>query len=99
MLIANLDHETGQEYVLVARSRGLTEAKMFVRHLVKPSMLPAMTMVAMIVGELMGGAIITEEVFGRNGIGTVMYQAVSTRTRRCCRQSSRWRRWCSWSST
>ena len=77
VLIANLDHESGQEYVLVARSRGLTQAKLFARHLVKPSMLPAITMAALIVGELMGGAIITEEVFGRNGIGSVMYQAVS----------------------
>ena len=77
VLIANLDHETGQEYVLVARSRGLTQARLFARHLVKPSMLPAVTMAALIAGELMGGAIITEEVFGRNGIGSVMYQAVS----------------------
>jgi peptide/nickel transport system permease protein len=77
VLIANLDHETGQEYVLVARSRGLTQARLFARHLVKPSMLPAVTMAALVAGELMGGAIITEEVFGRNGIGSVMYQAVS----------------------
>jgi peptide/nickel transport system permease protein len=77
VLIANLDHEKGQEYVLVARSRGLTQAKLFARHLVKPSMLPAVTIAALIVGELMGGALITEEVFGRNGIGSVMYQAVS----------------------
>jgi peptide/nickel transport system permease protein len=77
VLIANLDHESRQEYVLVARSRGLTQAKLFARHLVKPSMLPAVTMAALIVGELMGGALITEEVFGRNGIGSVMYQAVS----------------------
>jgi peptide/nickel transport system permease protein len=78
VLISNLDHETAQEYVLVARSRGLTKAKLFARHLVKPSLLPAVTMAALIVGELMGGALITEEVFGRNGIGSVMYQAVST---------------------
>ncbi len=77
VLIANLDHESAQEYVLVARSRGLTQAKLFARHLVKPSMLPAVTIAALIVGELMGGALITEEVFGRNGIGSLMYQAVS----------------------
>jgi peptide/nickel transport system permease protein len=77
VLIANLDHESSQEYVLVARSRGLTQARLFARHLVKPSMLPAVTMAALIAGELMGGAVITEEVFGRNGIGSVMYQAVS----------------------
>jgi peptide/nickel transport system permease protein len=77
VLIANLDHESRQEYVLVARSRGLTQAKLFARHLVKPSMLPAVTIAALIVGELMGGAVIIEEVFGRNGVGSVMYQAVS----------------------
>jgi peptide/nickel transport system permease protein len=77
VLISNLDQESGQEYVLVARSRGLTQARLFARHLVKPSMLPVVTMAALIVGELMGGAIITEEVFGRNGVGSVMYQAVS----------------------
>ncbi len=77
VLIANLDHESEQEYVLVARSRGLTQARLFARHLVKPSMLPAVTIAALIVGELMGGALITEEVFGRNGIGSVMYLAVS----------------------
>jgi peptide/nickel transport system permease protein len=77
VLIANLDHESGQEYVLVARSRGLTKARLFARHLVKPSALPAVTVAALIAGELMGGAVITEEVFGRNGIGSVMYQAVS----------------------
>jgi len=78
VLIANLDTETQQEYVLVARSRGLSEAKIFFRHLIKPSSLPAVTMFALIMGELMGGALITEEVFGRTGVGTLMYQAVST---------------------
>jgi peptide/nickel transport system permease protein len=78
VLIANLDTEGAQEYVLVARSRGLTEARLFLRHLVKPSSVPAITMFAIIIGELMGGALITEEVFGRTGVGTVMYQAVTT---------------------
>ena len=77
VLIANLDHESAQEYVLVARSRGLTKARLFVRHLVKPSMLPAVTVAALIACELMGGALITEVVFCRNGIGSVMYLAVS----------------------
>ncbi|HWI72465.1 MAG TPA: ABC transporter permease, partial [Baekduia sp.] len=75
VLIANLDNEASQEYVLVARSRGLSEAGIFLRHLVKPSSLPAVTMAAIIVGELMGGALITEEVFGRTGVGTLMYHA------------------------
>ncbi len=77
VLIANLDNESAQEYVLVARSRGMSEAKIFLRHLIKPSSLPAVTMAAIIVGELMGGALIIEEVFGRTGVGTLMYQSVT----------------------
>jgi peptide/nickel transport system permease protein len=76
VLIANLDKESAQEYVLVARSRGLSEVKIFLRHLVKPSSLPAVTMLALIIGELMGYALITEEIFGRTGVGTIMYQSV-----------------------
>jgi peptide/nickel transport system permease protein len=79
VLIANLDHESGQEYALVARSRGLTQARLLAKHLIKPSLLPAVTMAALIAGELMGGALITEEVFGRTGLGSVMYNAVQTR--------------------
>jgi peptide/nickel transport system permease protein len=78
ILIANLDHESRQEYVLVARSRGLTTARLFARHLVKPSSLPAVAMIALIVGELLGGAVITETIFGRDGVGTLVQKAVTS---------------------
>jgi peptide/nickel transport system permease protein len=77
VLIASLDHESRQEYALVARSRGLTEAALFARHLVKPSALPSVAMIALIVGELLGGSVITETIFGRDGIGTVVQKAVT----------------------
>ncbi|MCU1516763.1 MAG: binding-protein-dependent transport system inner rane component [Pseudarthrobacter sp.] len=77
VLIASLDHESRQDYALVARSRGLNEVSLFVRHLVKPSALPTVTMVALIVGELLGGAVITETIFGRDGLGTVVQKAVT----------------------
>jgi peptide/nickel transport system permease protein len=78
VLIANLDHESRQEYAIVARSRGLSQAGLFARHLVKPSLLPAVTMVALVVGELLGGSVITETIFGRDGIGVVVQKAVTT---------------------
>jgi peptide/nickel transport system permease protein len=78
VLIANLDHESRQEYATVARSRGLSQAGLFARHLVKPSLLPAVTMVALVVGELLGGSVITETIFGRDGIGVVVQKAVTT---------------------
>ena len=78
VLIANLDHESGQEYIAVARSRGLRQSKLFLRHLLKPSSLPAVTVLALMVGELLGGALITESIFGRVGIGTLVEGAVSS---------------------
>lgn len=77
VLIAGLDHESRQDYAQVARSRGISEAGLFVKHLVKPSALPSVAMVALIVGELLGGSVITETIFGRDGIGTVVQKAVT----------------------
>lgn len=78
VLIANLDHEAGQEYISVARSRGLGQTKLFLRHLLKPSSLPVVTVIALVVGELLGGALITEQIFGRNGIGSLVQRSVTT---------------------
>lgn len=78
VLIANLDQESRQEYIAVARSRGLGQSRLFLRHLVKPSSLPAVTVLALMVGELLGGALITESIFGRVGIGTLVEGAVAS---------------------
>ena len=77
VLIGSLDHESRQDYAVVARSRGLTEAALFLKHLVKPSALPSVAMIALVVGELLGGSVITETIFGRDGIGTVVQKAVT----------------------
>jgi peptide/nickel transport system permease protein len=78
VLIANLDHEADQEYAAVARSRGLGKARLFVKHLLKPSSLPVVTVIALTIGELLGGSLITETVFGRTGIGSLVQRSVST---------------------
>jgi peptide/nickel transport system permease protein len=78
VLIANLDHEAGQEYASVARSRGLSRSRLFFRHLLKPSSLPVVTIIALTVGELLGGALITEAIFGRTGVGSLVERSVTT---------------------
>lgn len=78
VLIANLDSESRQEYAAVARGRGLGPARLFFAHLLKPSSLPVVTVIALTVGELLGGSLITETVFGRAGIGSLVQRAVST---------------------
>ncbi|RZN32614.1 ABC transporter permease [Bradyrhizobium sp. Leo121] len=78
VLIANLDKESEQEYAAVARGRGLTQMRLFAKHLLKPSSLPVVTVIALAIGELLGGSLITETVFGRTGIGSLVQRAVST---------------------
>jgi len=78
VLIANLDHEARQEYASFATSRGLSRSRLFWRHLLKPSSLPVVTVIALTVGELLGGALITETIFGRTGIGSLVQRSVTT---------------------
>lgn len=76
VLIANLDHEARQEYAAVARGRGLGQARLFFKHLLKPALLPVITVIA--IGELLGGSLITETIFGRTGIGSLVQRSVAT---------------------
>ncbi|MFJ6652150.1 ABC transporter permease [Microbacterium sp. NPDC091313] len=78
VLITGLDHEFAEDYAVVAYARGLGRPRLFFAHLLKPSALPVVTIVALTVGELLGGALITETVFGRAGIGSVVQTAVAT---------------------
>jgi peptide/nickel transport system permease protein len=77
ILIANLDKQAAQEFATVARARGLSQRRLFFRHLLKPGALPAVTMLALVVGELLGGSVITEIVFGRSGIGAVIERSAA----------------------
>ncbi len=78
VLIANLDKEAEQEYATVARSRGIGQLKLFAKHLLKPASLPVVTVIALTIGELLGGSLITETVFGRTGVGSLVQRSVST---------------------
>ncbi len=78
VLIANLDREAEQEYAAVARSRGIGQARLFAQHLLKPASLPVVTVIAITVGELLGNSLITESVFGRTGLGSLVQRSVST---------------------
>lgn len=79
--IANLDHEARQDYFYVAKSRGLKRGELFARHQLHPSSLPVVTMIALAVGELLGGSLITESIFGRSGIGSLHWYRERLRRR------------------
>lgn len=76
VLITSLYTVRRQPYVTVAVAKGLSPGTIFVRQLLKPSSLPVVTVLALTVGEVLGGSVITEAVFARKGIGSVVESAV-----------------------
>jgi peptide/nickel transport system permease protein len=78
VLVAGFDHEGRQEYAAVARSRGLSQLRLLTAHLLKPSSLPVVTVLALAVGELLGNTLITETVFGRTGLGSLIRRSVTS---------------------
>jgi peptide/nickel transport system permease protein len=65
-----------QPFVVTVRARGLSEWHVRTRHVLRHAALPVMTLGGWIIGGLLGGAVITEKVFGRPGLGTVTLNAV-----------------------
>jgi len=68
-----------QEYVMVARSKGLTERVVLFKHVLRNAAIPIATMVGLQFGGLLGGAVLTEMVFSWPGIGRLAVQAVYSR--------------------
>lgn len=67
------------DYIRTARAKGLAERKVVGKHAFKNAVIPVMTIAGIDLGALMGGAILTETVFARPGIGLMIYQAIGAR--------------------
>ncbi|MFE4197014.1 ABC transporter permease [Paenarthrobacter sp. NPDC056912] len=77
VLIRSIDDIGTQPFVAVARSRGGSSAWVLNHHVARNAVLPALTIAGVLLGELIGGAVVTETVFGRNGVGQLAEQAVN----------------------
>ena len=66
------------DYIRTARAKGLTERTVVVRHALRNAMIPLTTLIAFDLSGLIGGAFITEAIYGWKGMGTVFLEAVST---------------------
>jgi peptide/nickel transport system permease protein len=65
-----------QEYVTTARSKGLGERRVIVRHALKNALIPVITIVGLQVGNLLSGAVIVETVFSRQGVGRLLVNGI-----------------------
>jgi peptide/nickel transport system permease protein len=66
-----------QEYMNTARSKGLPEQLVVRRHALKNALIPVVTVVALSVPRVLGGAVVVETVFGYPGIGKLLYDSIS----------------------
>ncbi len=68
-----------QEYVTTARAKGLGPLVVVVRHALKNALIPAVTMLGLQLGALLGGAVVIETIFSRPGVGRLAVEAILSR--------------------
>ena len=69
----------GEDYIRTARAKGLSERRVIYRHGLRSALTPVVTLLGLDLGTLLGGAIITEKLFGLPGIGALAIDAVRDR--------------------
>jgi peptide/nickel transport system permease protein len=68
-----------QEYMTTARAKGLGPAIVVLQHALKNALIPAITMLGLQLGALLGGAVVTETIFSRPGLGRLAVEAILNR--------------------
>jgi peptide/nickel transport system permease protein len=69
----------GEPFVLAARARGLSSSRVLLVHVLRSALAPALAVVALQFGFLLGGAVVTESVFARRGLGKLALEAITWR--------------------
>ncbi|PWC74194.1 ABC transporter permease [Azospirillum sp. TSH64] len=69
----------GLDFVRTARAKGLTEARVVVRHVLRNALLPIVTVTGLQLGAIFGGTVVVETVFGWPGLGRLAQEAVFSR--------------------
>jgi peptide/nickel transport system permease protein len=68
-----------QDYIRTAQAKGLTELAVLRRHALRNALLPVVTLLGLQVAILLGGAVVTEQVFSVPGVGTLLLQKIRER--------------------
>ncbi|MGV2106125.1 ABC transporter permease [Agrobacterium vitis] len=78
ILIRNIDEIRTRPFISVVIAKGAKPARVLWRHVAINAALPVLTIAGVLFGELLAGAVVTETVFGLNGLGELTEKAVST---------------------
>jgi peptide/nickel transport system permease protein len=69
----------GREYIRAARAKGVRRAAVVFKHAFRNALLPVVTIIGLSLGGLLGGAVLTETIFGLSGVGRALYEAITSR--------------------
>jgi len=72
MMVTN----AGEDYIILARAKGLSASRLFLRYAVRNAILPQVTALALTLGSIVGGATLVEYLFAYPGMGYLLYQAI-----------------------
>ncbi len=76
ILMRNIDEVLAQPFIAVAKAKGASHTWVLWRHVARNAVLPTLTIAGVLFGELLAGAVVTEAVYGLNGLGGLTNQAV-----------------------
>ena len=79
LMRASILEQSGMDYVVTARAKGLTERAITYRHILRNALLPVVTVAGVQMGGLLGGSVIVESVFGWPGLGLLAFDALFAR--------------------
>ncbi|MBM7551649.1 ABC transporter permease [Thalassobacillus pellis] len=70
---------TNQDYIKMARAKGVSKRRMIMRHALKNALVPVVTVLGIQTGYLLGGSVVVEQIFGLPGVGQLSLQAITNR--------------------
>ena len=69
----------GQDYILTAQAKDLTEGAVMVRHALRGALVPVLTTILSHIPHILGGSVVVEQIFGWPGMGSLLFSAISQR--------------------
>ncbi|MHA3977023.1 ABC transporter permease [Halovulum sp. GXIMD14794] len=76
---ASMIEAMNQDYIRTARAKGLSRGRIAFKHALRNALIPPVTLLGIQIAVLIGGAVVTENVFARPGLGTMLVDAVLTK--------------------
>ncbi len=76
---AGLEEVTDQDYIVAAKAKGLPPRRILFHHALRPASLTSVTQIGLILGSLLGGAVVVEQIFAIGGMGVVLFESILNR--------------------